>query len=98
MGKIAKVEQIEKRKIFIEIFIGQYVSLQRIGPQADSFIESQCPVVCLFFHFHIINRPGVAGAVLQTALSLCKVTNSWFVEIYSKHCQYQTGRARKLKF
>ena len=43
----------------------------------------------------IINRPGVAGALLQTASSVIK---SWFVEIYSKHCQSQTGRARELKF
>ena len=41
------------------------------------------------------NRPDIAGAVLQTTSSL---SDSWFVEIYSKHCQSQTGRARELKF
>ena len=44
------------------------------------------------------NRPGVAGAVLQTAWSFNQVTNRWFVEINSKHCQSQTRRARELKF
>ena len=40
----------------------------------------------LFFVF-IINRPGVAGAILQTALSFIKsfihsFIHSWFVKIY----------------
>ena len=48
-----------------------------------------------YYLFSLFNRPGVAGAVLQTASSF---SNSWFVEIYSKHCQSQTGRARELKF
>ena len=38
---------------------------------------------------------GVAGAVLQTALSF---SNSWFVEIYSKQYNSQTVRARELTF
>ena len=40
------------------------------------------------------NRPGVARAVLQTALSLSKL---WFVEIYSKQHYSQTITAGELK-
>ena len=47
----------------------------------------------------IINRPGVAGAVLQTPLSLINsLTDSWFVEISSVHLHYQTITAREMKF
>ena len=46
----------------------------------------------------IFNRPGVAGAVLQSPPSLMR---HWLsdplVQIYSKQCQSQTGRARELK-
>ena len=43
----------------------------------------------------IFNRPGVAGAVLQTALLLSKVSKLWFVEIYSnKWHQEETSTAR----
>ena len=53
-----------------------------------------------FIHQHIVfNRPGVAGAVLQSPPSLIKtLIKSWFVEIYSKYCYSQTIRARELKF
>jgi hypothetical protein len=50
---------------------------------------------------NIFNRPDVAGAVLQSPLLL---TDSFIhslthplVQIFSKHCQSQTGRARELK-
>ena len=47
----------------------------------------------------IINRPGVAGAVLQTPLLLINLlTQSFFVEISSEHLQSQTVRARELTF
>ena len=50
----------------------------------------------------IINRPSVAGAVLQSPPLLINSLNNWFihplVQISSKHCQSQTGRARELKF
>ena len=44
---------------------------------------------------HVFSRPGVrvAGAVLLTALSLIQ---SWFLELYCKHCQSQTGSARQV--
>ena len=42
----------------------------------------------------IINRPGVAGAVLQSPPSL----SDHLVQISSKNCQSQTRRARELKF
>ena len=49
------------------------------------------------------NRPGEAGAVLQTALSLINklikwVSQSSFVKISSKHHTSQTVRAKDLKF
>ena len=50
----------------------------------------------------IFNRPGVAGAVLQSPQWLIdwmidSLTHP-LVQISSKHSQYQTGRARELKF
>ena len=49
-------------------------------------------------HKTVFNRPGVAGAVLQSPPLLI----NWFihplVQISSKHCQSQTGRARELTF
>ena len=46
-----------------------------------------------------INRLGVAGAVLQTALFLITLfSHSSFVVIYSKHLQCQTIRPMELKF
>ena len=56
-----------------------------------------------FYFFYllcqIINRPGVAGAVLQTASSLTDtVSHSSFVKISSEHLHSQTIKARKLKF
>ena len=49
----------------------------------------------------IFNRPGVAGAVLLTALSFIhnfihSLTQSSFTSRSSKHHKSQTGRARKL--
>ena len=45
-----------------------------------------------------INRPGEAGAVLQTPLSLINsFSDSWFVEISSRHLHSQTVRPRDLK-
>ena len=50
----------------------------------------------------ISNRPGIAGDVLQSPSSLINsLINSLLdplVQISSKHCQSQTGRARELKF
>ena len=47
----------------------------------------------------IINRPGVAGAVLQTPPWLTNsVGQSSFVEISSNHHNFQTVRARDLRF
>ena len=43
----------------------------------------------------MINRPGVAGAALQTASSLAE---SAFSSRYSQHHKSQTVRARQLKF
>ena len=48
---------------------------------------------------NIFNRPGVAGAVLQTSSSLIKsVTKAAFSSESSQHHKSQTVRARKLKF
>ena len=47
---------------------------------------------------NVINRPGVAGAVLQSPLSLINSLSDPSVKISSKHSQSQTGRARELKF
>ena len=47
----------------------------------------------------IINRPGVAGTVLQTPSSLSQsVSQSVFSSEPSTHHYTQTGRARELKF
>ena len=50
----------------------------------------------------VFNRPGVAGAVLQSPpLLINSLTDSLtdpLVQISSKHCQSQTRRARELKF
>ena len=46
----------------------------------------------------VINRPGVAGAVLQSPPSLINSVSDPLVKISSKHSQSQTGRARVLKF
>ena len=47
----------------------------------------------------MINRPHVAGAVLQTTPSLIKtLTNSSFVKISSKHPHLETLRVRDLNF
>ena len=46
----------------------------------------------------VINRPGVAGAVLQSPSSLTDSLTHPFVKISSKHSQSQTERARELKF
>ena len=49
--------------------------------------------------FFIINRPGVAGAVLQTpSLLINSFVNSSSVEISSKHCLARTVRPRDLIF
>ena len=46
----------------------------------------------------VINRPGLAGAVLQNTPSLIKtLTNSSVVKVSSKHPHSQTVRARDLK-
>ena len=54
------------------------------------------------YRFLVINRPGLAGAVLQSSLSLFNsFIHSWthpLVQISSKYSQFQTGKARKLKF
>ena len=51
---------------------------------------------------NIFNRPGVAGAVLQSPPSIIDWLIEWLsdplVKISSKHSQSQTGRARVLKF
>ena len=44
------------------------------------------------------NRPGVAGDVLQSPPLLIDSIFHPLVQISSKHCQSQTGRARELKF
>ena len=46
----------------------------------------------------IINRPCVAGAVLQSPPYLINSVSDLIVKIWSKHSQSQTGRAMKLKF
>ena len=46
----------------------------------------------------IFNRPGVAGAFLQSPPLLIHWLSDPFVQISSKHCQSQTRRARELKF
>ena len=46
---------------------------------------------------NVNNRPGVAAAVLQTALWLIDSLSDPLVKISSKHSQSPTGRARKLK-
>ena len=54
------------------------------------------------FSYQIVNRPGVAGAVLQSPPSLINslihLLSDPLVKISSKHTQSQTGRARELKF
>ena len=51
------------------------------------------------FACKVFNRPGVAGAVLQTPPSLInRFIDSSFVEISSNHHNFQTVRARDLKF
>ena len=47
---------------------------------------------------HLINRPGVAGAVLQSPLSLIHLLSDPLVKLYSKHTRSQTGRGWELKF
>ena len=49
------------------------------------------------FSIQGINRPGVGEAVLQSPLSINKVSHP-LVQISAKHCQSQTGKARELKF
>ena len=45
----------------------------------------------------VFNRPGVARAVLQSPpLHIDSIIHP-LVQIFSKHCQSQTGRARELK-
>ena len=51
----------------------------------------------------VFKRPGVAGAVLQTPLSLTDKLNNWlsqrsFSSRYSQYHKSQTVRARQLKF
>ena len=46
----------------------------------------------------VFNRPDVAGAVLQSPRSLIDSLSDPLVQISSKHCQSQTGRAWELKF
>ena len=56
----------------------------------------------LGFCLNVFNKPGVAGAVLQSSPSLIHYfINSLtdpLVKVSSKHTQSQTGRARELKF
>ena len=47
---------------------------------------------------HLVNRPGVAGAVLQSPPLLIDSLTDWLsdplVQISSNHCQSQTGKER----
>ena len=55
-------------------------------------------VICHMSHVSIFNRPGVAGVVLQTPLSLIHWLSEWaFSSKPSNHHYTQTIRARKLK-
>ena len=56
-------------------------------------------VICTPYSLTIINRPGVAGAVPQRALSLINIlincfNKSWFLKNSSEHLYFQTVRAR----
>ena len=59
-------------------------------------------LVTYLYNFYVFNRPGVAGAVLQSSLSftnsLADYLSDPLVKISSKHSQCQTGRAPDLKF
>ena len=46
----------------------------------------------------VINRPDVAGAVLQSPLSLIHSLTHHLVQMPFKHCQSKSERARELKF
>ena len=51
-----------------------------------------------FKQVSVFNRPGVAGAVIQSPLSLIKWVSNPLVQISFKHYHSQTWRARELKF
>ena len=59
------------------------------------YIKCTCFAHCI----SIFNKPGVAGAVLQTSLSLIhSFMKWWFVEISSYCCFPQNNRSRDLTF
>ena len=65
--------------------------------QFESYPTNSKPILNLLCW--LINRPGVAWAVLQTPPLLINwLTDWWFFEISSKLCVSQTVKARKLKF
>ena len=58
-------------------FWGTFCKYIEITIDGNSLLE------CLILIFFIFNRPGVAGAVLQTASLLCNsLSQSSFVEIF----------------
>ena len=68
------------------------------SPQLRSALEPES-LLKLILYFDMFNRPGAAGAVLQTPLSLINwLIESSFVEISSEHLHSKTVRAGKLKF
>ena len=68
-------------------------------PNHVSHVKCQMSHVRGHMSYVFFNRPGVAGALLQTPPSLINsVIQWWFVEIYSKWYNSQTIRAKELKF
>ena len=59
-------------KCFKEWFVNTYLLL-----------KVKIVIIALLVHYQLFNRPGVAGAVLQTPTTLIKSAIQWrFVEIY----------------
>ena len=94
-----------------QFFVFAYVRLSASGITVPGFISwqitetinSAASLAIRRYTLLIINRPGVAGAVLQTPPLLINsvsqsVSQSSFVEISSAQLHSQTVRARDFKF
>ena len=67
--------------------------------QGKFIIQLYSHVATCFDLFQVVNRPGVAGAILQTPLPLIKrLSQRSIVKISSKHSLSQTIRAGYLTF
>ena len=84
-----------------KLYVYCNINKQQFKMKTQNIIILLLSFICSWIWI-LFNRPGVAGAVLQSPPSLINSLIHSFtdalVQISSKHCQSQTGRARELKF